>query len=149
MRIILLFAILLLPLSARNNYYYDKSEDYKLYCYKISLWENLYLSIVEVESRGDNMAISHKGAIGHIQILPKGKGGYLDEANRISGYDKYSNTDLYSSVKSREIWDIVMNHHNPERDINKAIRMHNPRAGTWYRQRILKQLSKYDKNKDS
>lgn len=120
----------------------DLSEDYVSYYKENVQWDLLYNSIVIIESNGNNYAVSSKGAVGQIQSLPKGRGGYLDEANRILGINKYENIDLHNPVKAREIWDTVMKHHNPEKSINKAIKMHNPRAGDWYKQRILKVYNK-------
>jgi len=67
---------------------------------------------------------------GIIQITPI----YVKEVNRILGKEKYKHEDAFDITKSREMFDIVQNHRNPEKDLNKAIRLHNKH--TWYAERI-------------
>lgn len=121
--------------SAKFN---DTSEEYKSYYYDYAKWECLYQAIATVESGNNPKAVGSRGDGGIIQILPKGSGGYLDEANRLLKEDKYADKDRFCPVKSREIWNTVMKHRNPKRDIKRAIKLHNPRAGKSYYYKVIK-----------
>lgn len=109
-------------------------------------WNAIYLSIVHVESLGNHQAIGTKGDGGVLQILPEGKGGYLDEANRILGRKKFTNEDRFCPTRSREIWEVVMAHRNPDKNIDLAIRLHNPKARAWYREKVMKEYRKLIKD---
>jgi hypothetical protein len=34
------------------------------------------------------------------------------------------------------MFEIIQNHHNPSKNIDRAIKLHNPGAGDWYDKRI-------------
>ena len=141
MRLLVLFLILALTsyktfnIHNPNPYY---SPEYLSYLASVERWECLYWSIVYVESEGNPLAVGKMGDGGLLQILPKGSGGYLDEANRILGWDKFKNGDRFSPGLTREIWEVVMSYHNPTKSLKKAIKMHNPRAGKSYEEKVMK-----------
>lgn len=70
--------------------------------------------------------------MGILQITPI----YVKEANRLSGKN-FTLDDRYSVEKSLEMFSIIQNHYNPDKDIYMAIKLHNPKAGDWYKNRIL------------
>lgn len=104
-------------------------------------WDLVFKSISIVESGGNPSATSTSGD-GLLQILPQGSGGYLDEANRLAGYEKYTDRDRFCPDKSRLIWEDVMSYWNPKKDIHKAIRFHNPNGGNGYYNKVFKVYAK-------
>lgn len=137
---ILLIALILftLPLARLMP---DTSDEYRSYYNKFFHWEMVYQSIAYVESEFNHLAVSNKGAGGIIQIMPKGSGGYLDEANRLLKEDRYVDKDRFCPIRAREIWDTVMKYRNPEKSLKKAIKLHNPKAGGWYEERVMKKYN--------
>jgi hypothetical protein len=101
-------------------------------------WLCLKLAIAKVESNFKTSAINNTSNAGGIfQILPKG--GFLCEANRIIKNSVYTDSCRFDITKSNEIFEIVNRHHNPNKCIYKAIKLHNSKAGLWYKDRILKE----------
>ena len=141
MKKLLLITILTLSTLSIARLLPDTSEEYKSYYSEFLKWEMVYQSIVFVESGNNPFAVSHKGAGGVIQILPEGSGGYLDEANRLLKEDRFTDNDRFCPVKSREIWEVVMKYRNPEKSLLKAIKLHNPKAGQWYAERVMKKYN--------
>jgi len=114
-----------------------KTNDELIEIEKEKEWNYLILSIIHIESKGDNFAIGQLNSIGCLQITPI----YVKEVNRILKnneiYKKYELIDRLSRKKSIEMFNIMNNHYNPNKNINKAIKMHNPRAPKSYRNKIL------------
>ena len=50
---------------------------------------------------------------------------YVKEANRILGKNKYTLHDRRNPLKSHEMFLVVQNYHNPEKDVKKAVKLHN------------------------
>lgn len=100
---------------------------------KLSNWEILIKSIIQVESRGDRLAIGKTNDVGILQITPV----YVKEVNRIIGEEKFTLECRKSIEKSIEMFEIYQNYYNPKKDINKAIKLHNPGAGIWYKKKVL------------
>lgn len=108
----------------------------------ISDWDVFYEALTWVESRWDSTAVNPRsGAIGMMQCMPSGTGGFLDECNRILGYEKYVNEDLIIPSVQRDIFEIVNERHNPNKSISRAISLHNSKAKPSYKTAILE---KYD-----
>ena len=133
------------PVSDSGIREYNYSEEQLRGFQLLQDWENIYTAIVIVESKNDRFAVGSKGDAGLLQILPKNSGGYLDEANRLAGYDKYRNKDRFCPVLTREIWEVVMLHHNPQKCLKKAIKMHNPRGGQKYADKVIREYEKLTK----
>lgn len=91
-------------------------------------WDTLIQALIQVESEGDPRAVNPTGAAGVLQITPV----YVEDANRISGAGTFSQDDRFDTLKSVEMFTVVQRHYNPRHDIDKAIRLHNPKAGKWY-----------------
>lgn len=82
------------------------------------VWERLVHAICMVESGCDDKAKNKvSSASGRFQMLKV----YVDEVNRIKGRHLYSYKDRFDPVKSREMFEIYQSHHNPTKDIDKAI----------------------------
>ena len=85
-------------------------------------------------------------AVGILQITPI----YVAEANRISKNDTFVLSDRESVLKSLKMFEIVQGFHNPEKDIKKAIKLHNPTAGDKYYQDVIDKfrMLKFNQYKD-
>ena len=99
-------------------------------------WQKLINAITAVESEGNDSARNKSGAVGTLQIMPI----MVKDANRILGEEKYSLSDRYKRDTSIEMFNVIQDHYNPTHDIAKAIKLHNPKAGKWYYNRVMEQL---------
>lgn len=91
-------------------------------------------AFIRQESNGNDSAVSPCGK--YVGCLQMGK-IMVDEANRLSDTN-YSYEDRYSRKKSIEMFIIVMNHHNKNYDIDKAISVWNPRCPDTYRNNVTR-----------
>ena len=103
---------------------------------KPSEWDVFVMALIEVESKGDTFAVGKTNDAGILQITPI----YVKDVNRILGEQRYCLEDRFDAEKSIEMFNIMQAHYNKEQDINMAIKLHNPRAGAWYKERILSQI---------
>lgn len=71
-----------------------------------------------IESRHNNEARNGK-YVGTLQISPI----MVREANRINGYEKYTLSDRNDSLMSANMFKDVMEYHNGEKSLTKAIRI--------------------------
>jgi len=95
-------------------------------------FELIELAIIWQESKFNSNPLNNDGlSRGLHQELPI----YIKEANRIVGYKKYKLSDRTNFIKSHEIFLVVQNHHNPEKSIEKAIKLHN--KGAKYFDKVL------------
>lgn len=101
-------------------------------------WEHLIQALIIVESEGNPNAIGKTNDVGILQITPI----YVEEVNRIIDTPKY-NLEMRKSVEySLEMFEIYQAHHNPDKDIIRAIKLHNPGAGRWYTDKVISQLNR-------
>lgn len=109
----------------------------------VSEWDRMIDALIKVESGGKSTAVNPKtGASGILQIMPI----YVKDANRISGRN-YTLEDRFDPDKSLEMFCIIQNHYNPDHDIEKAIRSHNPGAGDWYYDRVMTAMNDNNNHK--
>lgn len=102
-------------------------------------WGALIEALIIVESGGKENAIGDSGkAVGVLQIHPV----YVAEVNKILGYPKYKLAHRYNRAKSIEMFDILQGKHNPAKDIGKAIKLHNPKGGAKYKNKVLREYNK-------
>jgi hypothetical protein len=108
-------------------------------------WELLQIALIWQESKGNPKA-RNGDAVGILQITPI----YVAEANRISKIDTFVLSDRESASESLKMFEIVQGFHNPEKDIKKAIKLHNPTAGYKYYQDVIDKfrMLKYQQYKD-
>ncbi len=99
-------------------------------------WEKLILALIEVESGGDEKAIGKTNDAGVLQITPV----YLADVNRILGNEIYYLNCRFDREKSIEMFEIYQKHYNPDKNIEKAIRLHNPRAGIAYKNKVMREF---------
>ena len=89
-------------------------------------WERVINAIIQVESKGNPKAFNPSGnCAGVLQITPV----CVKECNQILQKQKskkrYTLQDRFNAEKSKEIFIIIQEYHNPEHNIEKAIRCWN------------------------
>lgn len=143
-RILILFGFILL---ATLQIQYHK---YAIVKVVKSNWDIMYEAICAVESENDSLAYnSSSNAAGIIQLRPI----YVKDVNRIQG-TKYTLKDRYNPKKCREMFEIYQSYYNPEKDIEKAIRIHlngcnNYNTNEWYLIRVVKAMDNFKKDSQS
>ena len=118
MKIILMVLIMkiVFPLTYR-----DKSDTDRL------------IKIIEhIESKHNEKARNGK-YVGILQISPI----MVREANRINGYNKYSLSDRNDSLMNANIFKDIMQHHNKEKSIRKAVIIWRGRDNPNYRKKVI------------
>ena len=91
-------------------------------------FELIELAIIWQETKfNPNPKHSDGQSEGILQITPI----YVDEVNRILGKNKYTLHDRRNPLKSHEMFLVVQNYHNPEKDVKKAVKLHN-KAGRYF-----------------
>lgn len=116
----------------------SKGSELHVECDTLSVWEVLVEAIIQTESEGNPNAVGLTKDAGLFQITPI----YVKDANRIVGEERYSLQDRFSPDKSHEMFSIVQAHYNPGKNIDKAIRLHNPGAGKWYGDKVKSNMAK-------
>lgn len=85
-------------------------------------WNPVIQAIAMVESEGNPKRVSRNGLyVGYLQISEI----LVRECNRIAGYKKYTYADRYDKQKSIDMFIDYQEYHNPEGDMEKAIRLWN------------------------
>lgn len=98
--------------------------------------DSFILALAKVESNNNPKAHNKKtDAAGLLQITPI----YIKEINKYSIY-QFSLEDRFDSLKSIQMFKIFNRIHNPSFDIERAIFLHNPKAGNKYRLAILNKI---------
>ena len=97
-------------------------------------WTTLQMAIVMTESKFNPRAIGATSDWGVLQITPI----YVKEVNRILKEEKYNHEDAFDIEKSFEMFEVMQQHYNPTKDLDKAIKYHN-RAG-WYAKRVKENI---------
>lgn len=139
-RYILIFAFVIAMFYLNIRFLYShKTKTRTIYAICVYLLEtdkkSLINAFIEVESNGVDSAINKKsGAAGCLQIMPI----LIDEANRLSGYEKYTLNDRFSREKSEEIFYLIMDKKNPKYDLHLACKIWNPKSKLSYHMAIEK-----------
>ena len=89
-------------------------------------WESVINAIIQVESKGNQKAYNKAGnCVGVLQITPV----LVKECNNILKNQKsakrYTMQDRWNAEKSKEMFAIIQEKHNPEHNIEKAIKCWN------------------------
>lgn len=103
---------------------------------KVSDWDIFVQALIQVESEGKADAVGKTNDVGILQITPI----YVEDVNRILGEERYNLSCRTDTEKSLEMFEILQSHYNPKKDIDKAIKLHNPKAPQSYRIKIMKQI---------
>ena len=64
---------------------------------------------------------------------------YVKEVNRLYSTN-FTFEDAWSLDKSLTMFNLMNNHYNPTKNIDEAIKLHNPGAGKWYSDRIKQRM---------
>ena len=89
---------------------------------QLKKWSLIIDAIAQIESGRNPKVVSKDGMyVGYLQIAPI----LVRECNRIVGYNKYTYQDRYSKDKSIQMFIDFQEHHNPEGNVEKAIRLWN------------------------
>ena len=89
---------------------------------QLKKWMPVINAIAQVESGGNPKAVSKSGTyVGLLQIAPI----CVRECNKIVGKNKFTYNDRYSKEKSIEMFIVFQEYHNPEGNMEKAIRLWN------------------------
>ena len=102
----------------------------------LSDYQILQLALIYTESEGNPLAVGKSGDWGLLQITPI----YVKEVNRILGEEKYSHEDAFNPEKALEMFSVAQDYHNPNHDIDAAIRLHN--KAPWYGPKVLKNVQR-------
>lgn len=105
---------------------------------EVGEWGIMIQALIVVESEGNPLAVGSSNDVGVLQITPI----YVREVNRILGDDIYTLDDRTCIYKSLAMFEVYQSHHNPSKDILKAIKIHNPRAGQWYTDKVMEQFNR-------
>ncbi len=100
----------------------------------LSEWEMLQLAIARTESRYQPEIIGKANDVGIYQIVPI----YVQEINRLSGYEAFRHEDALRISKSIEMFNVMQDFKNPGHDIDRAIYFHNKSAA--YRKAVQDNL---------
>lgn len=106
-------------------------------------WEIFIKALTWVESRHDPKAKNEQtSATGLFQQLNI----YVEEANRIVGYNKFKLSDRKNPKKSREMFDVIQNFYNPNKDIKKAMVLHRGKKDRSHELEVLNKMKEYGEN---
>lgn len=108
-------------------------------------WETLIKAISAVESEHNEKAVNGK-YVGILQISP----GVVDDCNKICGEKRFKYSDRYNKKKSIEMFNIYQGKYNPEKHLEKALRVWN--GGPYYSVSrtngyVIKVMKKYNELK--
>lgn len=109
---------------------------------QIDDWEILIKALIQIESEGNQYAVGKTNDLGILQITPI----YVKQVNNILKEEQYFLTDRTDIDKSLEMFEIYQAHFNPDKDILKAIKIHNPGAGQWYTDKVMNEFNKLRKD---
>ncbi len=108
-------------------------------------WNPVMEAIIQVESEGNPNAVSGN-SVGVMQITPI----LVKDCNQIlkkkKSKKRYTMADRYSVAKSKEMFLLIQSHYNPEKNLEKAIRLWNGgvkysiRATNRYYKKVLAQM---------
>ncbi|MBO5425024.1 MAG: hypothetical protein J6A25_05880 [Lachnospiraceae bacterium] len=132
--LILLFLLIIFSSNTPNLYINKDKIDKEI---NDKIWEALVNAICIIESNNNDNAINPRsGASGRFQM----KTIYVDEVNRILKQNKYKYSDRFDAKKSREMFEIYQSHHNPTKDINKAMVIHRGKHSKKYINAVKKEM---------
>ena len=110
--------------------------------YRESDTDKLIKIIEHIESRHNENARNGK-YVGTLQISPI----MVREANRINGYKKYSLSDRNDSLMSANMFKDIMQYHNKEKSIRKAVIIWHGKSNQNYRKKVINMFIKNECDK--
>jgi len=100
-------------------------------------WPLFTEALIWVESRGIENTQGCNNDAGCMQITPV----MVEEANRILGIDRFTLEDRFSRVRSIEIFNVIQERYNPEKDMHLALKIWNPRAPLSYHVKVMEKYN--------
>lgn len=101
-------------------------------------WEILEMAIVKTESDYNTLAVGKTQDIGAFQLTPI----FVKDVNRLLEEERYTISDAFSVVKSLEMFNTVQEHYNPSKDVDEAIKKHNPGGNSiGYSKRVYENIA--------
>ena len=137
----ILFTFLVNCNPQKGNVQNQESLEYRIPP-QIDDWEILIKALIQVESEGNQYAVGKTNDLGILQITPI----YVEQVNNILKGEYYFLEDRTSINKSLEMFEIYQAHFNPDKDILKAIKIHNPGAGQWYTNKVMNEFNNLKKD---
>lgn len=107
----------------------------------ITEWQIFTLALIEVESENNPGIVGKANDGGILQITPI----YVKEVNRIQSKEVFTLEDRFDIQRSLDMFNAMNDFYNKDRDIEKAIKLHNPQAPASYRTKILKKMKEVSK----
>lgn len=104
---------------------------------EVTEWDVFVEALIQVESEGNPFAVGKTNDLGILQITPI----YVNDVNRILGEERFTLDCRIDIDKSLDMFEIYQRYYNPDKDINRAIKLHNPGAGSDYREKILSKIN--------
>ena len=102
-------------------------------------WNKFTLAIAQVESERNPKAFNKRtNAAGYLQI----RKSVVDDCNRILGRKKYTMNDRFNKQKSIEMFNIIQNHYNKDKDFHFALKVWNPKSSFAYHSKVLKEYER-------
>lgn len=105
-------------------------------------WGIFIEALICIESSGNEFAVGSKNDVGVLQITPI----YVKDVNRILGKKAYTLSCRTDALKSLEMFAVIQEHYNPQKSIEKAIKLHNPLAPDSYREKIVNKMEEIKRN---
>lgn len=96
-------------------------------------WALFIDALAWVESGWNTQALGIKNDVGWLQLTPI----MVADANEILGAEYYTLDDRYFKERSIEIFNVVMNERNPDRDKHFALKIWNPKAPVSYHTKVM------------
>jgi hypothetical protein len=127
----------LLILSCQNTSVTTTIKTNKILHDTIPAWDIFVQALIHVESESNPNAVGKSDDCGILQITPI----YVKELNRIQSNTTYTLQDRFDPKKSLEMFEAMQNYYNPKRDIEKAIKLHNPNAPASYQTKIKNRMN--------
>ena len=103
----------------------------------IDRWSVFTEALILVESEGKCTARGSKDDVGVLQITPI----LVKDVNRIVGHNKYSLDDRLDRNKSIEMFNIIQEHYNPDKDFHLALKIWNGRAPLSYHTKVMRKYN--------
>ena len=104
----------------------------------VDYWHLWTLSIIEVESGGDDYAVGRTSDYGCLQITPI----LIKDVNRIQSARKFTMNDALDRGKSIEMYNIIQAYYNPGHDRHLALKIWNPKAPVSYHKKVEQEYVK-------
>ena len=103
-------------------------------------WDDFIRALIWVESKDDCNAIGNLDDVGVLQIRKV----IVDDCNRILGYDKYSYEDRKDSLLSVEMFNVIQEYYNPNKDMHFALKLWNSKAPISYHKKVFKKIEEFN-----